>query len=109
MDNLEKNVEQQESNSINMVTGQNTANREMVSTNKQRDVIRPIKRKSEDDLLSDSTALGATPNKTTCQNERQSPSPNIKLHRSSSRVRQQVRSSNSNLAAIMAPPNDGDQ
>jgi hypothetical protein len=109
MANLEKNVEQQVSNNVSTGVGQNAANRETASTSKQRDTIRPSKRKSEDDLLSDNTELGATPNKTTCQNERQSPSPHLKLHRPRSGVRQQVRLSNSNLAAIMAPPSDANQ
>ena len=99
MANLVKNVEQQASSiasnsestnagdiGVSTSVGNIGVDSAVQQTGKVREIIRPAKRKSEDDLLSEATDAAGTPSKSI---RLKSPSPNIL--RASSRSRSKLR------------------
>jgi hypothetical protein len=119
MDNLKNSVEQQPSSSVSTdpqnnastSTEQNMEHQDDGCGHKSRERLRANKRNHDHDLdLQSEMAVGSpTPTKNIC---RSPPSPRLMSSRSRSRaesLRNQVLVSNSNLAAIMKPPDANKQ
>jgi hypothetical protein len=91
-------------------TAQNVDNLDDGCGHNSRDRLRGGKRKPEQDLQTEMTVGGATPTKNMCQSHDHSPpSPHLMSRRSRSGLRNQVLTSNSNLAAIMKAPDANQQ